>query len=843
MEKKRFVFATVFAVLAVLAVFGVVLAGCEVPTSSNLGGNNNATDISWSAAADGGTNATSTQITFTFNVAVSGLAVADITVTNGTGSATKGALSESQGGKVWELGITVGSAGSLSVNIIKTGVANKAVTVTVYKAITGIDKAALIAAISTATAAKNGVAVDTSAANVPSGTDWVTQEVMTALDTAITAANTVSQNAAATQDAVNNAVTALNTAVDTFNNAKQAGTGAESTVTKTALTNAITAANGAKSGIVVNTVAANVETGTDWVTQTVMTALESAISAANTVAQNAAANQDTVDGAVTALNGAVTTFNGAKQAGTGATVAAKNELSAAIATAGAAKEGVVVNTSAANVLVGTYWVTQAVKTTLESAIATAEAVTQNASTTQQEVTDAVAALNTAVSTFTNAKSAGTKTVGSGNGGGTGSEGGGSEPIYFSTEYTYSTGTDINPDESTETAWVLTAGEYSTVYFAVGKTASDTVTVGGADATKVTQAEKGETVDGIEATDELAVFAVDTGDLVFDGGARSFSLGDVAVALNVVPNLTGAALFKVTRATVLKTDNNPEGYDEWEPLTGAETLTRIDSRATGTADNGTPEYFEKMLDAVAWINGNAETQTEYVLRVEKGERLPRIQLGLNSVENVVLRLRGTADSAKILKHDGTNDISKGSESNLSGDARLCFFYIGRVVSNGTHFKKTLILGDNITVKGNESSSETKFYGVFRVEANATLVLEKSAVITKHLMYDEAEEFCPIFVTTATAINGDPTVNGNGKVRIEGGSITDCPLIQIDDIDKLIFFSGTEDRYYPGSFYMAKSTENNPITFSGNYKNDLFFYSSNYTLTDFTDIGLSVPAAAP
>jgi hypothetical protein len=271
------------------------------------------------------------------------------------------------------------------------------------------DKTALSAAIAAANAAKTGVVVNTDAANVPAGDTWVTQIALNALNAAIATAEGVSENAEATQAQVDAAAGDLTTATTTFNNAKQTGTKAGPAEDKTALSAAITAANAAKTDIVVNTDAANVAEGTTWVTQAVLDALNAAIGAAETVSANAEATQAQVDAATSDLTAATGTFNNAKQAGTKPGPAEdKTALTAAIAAANAAKTDVVVNTDAANVLVGTAWVTQAVLDALNTAIGAAETVSANAEATQAQADAATSALTTATGTFNNAKQAGTK---------------------------------------------------------------------------------------------------------------------------------------------------------------------------------------------------------------------------------------------------------------------------------------------------------------------------------------------------------------------------------------------------------------------------------------------------
>jgi hypothetical protein len=61
-----------------------------------------------------------------------------------------------------------------------------------------VDKATLTSAISTANTAKSGVVTDTAAANVPTGTKWVTQAAMTALTNAISMATLTKIDAAPT---------------------------------------------------------------------------------------------------------------------------------------------------------------------------------------------------------------------------------------------------------------------------------------------------------------------------------------------------------------------------------------------------------------------------------------------------------------------------------------------------------------------------------------------------------------------------------------------------------------------------------------------------------------------
>ncbi|MDR0685060.1 MAG: hypothetical protein LBF83_08020 [Spirochaetaceae bacterium] len=449
-----------------------------------------------------------------------------------------------------------------------------------------------------------------------------------------------------------------------------------------------------------------------------------------------------------------------------------------------------------------------------------------------------------VTGYKNAISGVTGDVVAENGGDDDGEGGGAKIDFLPKAYSSETAADL--DNWSESAWMLTAGEYNTAYLAVDNPSGQTITVGGADAAKVTQAESGTTVteasaDGIAVTATLAVFSVDTRDLLFEGGTRSFTLNDVAVTLNVTPDTTGAALFVVTRYTdggderTLKTSDNTGGYDEWEPLTGAETLTRVNARTGEEADTDTP-MFEKMLDAVQWVNDNAQAQTEYLLRVEKDEiDLPRIQFGLMDAANVVLRLRGCG-SPKILKHGGNaSAVSKGTSFDSPPYNMDTFFYIGSK-NNGPFIKKTLILGDNITVEGMGNVRTTIYNSLLYVHRNAMLVMENGALLTKQ--YENNAEVNRSVITVVNESSKTPAADKGGRLRIMGGSITNCIL---GASGSLIYFEAVYSRWVAGSFYMAGGDS---VTLSGNSNNNVRFGANSITLKniqEFLTDGLSLPMA--
>ena len=95
------------------------------------------TNVTFTAVQSGGASGTtdSTGIVLTFNTAVTGLTANDITISNGTGAATKGTLSGS--GTTWTIGLTsVTTQGNVTVSVGNFGTFNVttgAQTVAVYK--------------------------------------------------------------------------------------------------------------------------------------------------------------------------------------------------------------------------------------------------------------------------------------------------------------------------------------------------------------------------------------------------------------------------------------------------------------------------------------------------------------------------------------------------------------------------------------------------------------------------------------------------------------------------------------------------------------------------------------
>jgi hypothetical protein len=462
---------------------------------------------------------------------------------------------------------------------------------------------------------------------------------------------------------------------------------------------------------------------------------------------------------------------------------------------------------------------------------------------------------------------------------------------------YSSGTKFVDAEWTgqgtaDEAWTLiledVAEEQNAVYFAVYKTMAQTITVGNVagrtDAARVHQAAVEDTVleavttgDGsLTASDTLAVFTVDTADLVFDGGLLGFDAnGDpilkhrvftlevsdsggalpktVTVTLKVTPILTGAAAFKVNWPTAPATPYEPLDLAALTTA-GGFTLTRI-----GPADpnTGTPGAFDGVQAAIEYVDRNAVADTDYLIRVERDHDgvdaplLPRFYLIFFNNEknefqdNVTLRLRGYGRERVLKNNDtvssksynvtriGTDPAAIGGNSRHGG-----FFNIG-ISSIDYTCKKTFILENNITVKGIGGSTESESYlPLIKVAHNAMLVMKKGSKLTEFVGTVGNSTRYPIIIDT----NNNATTMRHGYVRIDGGSITNCQFIGMG----LLWIDAVGPRIRDNMFHMEPSTDDNPIVFENN-SNNLFIIKDTtndpnryqYDLFQYRTTGITFP----
>jgi hypothetical protein len=171
--------------------------------------------------------------------------------------------------------------------------------------------------VEAAKAALEGVAVSADGSDVAEGQAWVSAEAKAALEAALAEAEAALADPAASAEKKAGAEKALAEAQAAFTAAMGKGAKEEpaAEADKTALDTAITEAEAAKTGIMVNTAAADVPVGAQWVTQAVLDTFNAAIDRAKAAAAKAAAAQAELDEAAAALKAAAAAFDHAKQAG------------------------------------------------------------------------------------------------------------------------------------------------------------------------------------------------------------------------------------------------------------------------------------------------------------------------------------------------------------------------------------------------------------------------------------------------------------------------------------------------------------------------------------------------
>ncbi|MDR1987063.1 MAG: hypothetical protein LBP88_08870 [Treponema sp.] len=398
---------------------------------------------------------------------------------------------------------------------------------------------------------------------------------------------------------------------------------------------------------------------------------------------------------------------------------------------------------------------------------------------------------------------------------------------------------ITPHSRTSETWNLRVLERPKVYFAVHKAAGQNISVSGTHAAKVTQG----SADSSTESGALAVFTVDAGDTLFEGGSRSFTLKvaeegqadkTVTVNLTVEPNLTGVAVFKVLRDPTPVVPNGSAG-----PV-GDEILERLDAKkitADGTVitdDDENPVAADTLFDAIKWVDQNAEANTDYLIRVEAREALPRIILTCNRQRNVTLRLRGYGGEKEIScldpdQESGGNVYYNASKTDGTaggyGSSRA-FINVGEYNSAndppdwGT---LTLQLEKHITLKGFTANTNT--YSVIRVNTRHSLVMLEGSKITGYTAKSTSHDLLYIHnsqIATSFSMYRDAEISGN------------TPNAESDKAYHLILFA----REIMGNFYKERGArvinnknetndDRNYVTFRGkNYNFDISDSTKSY-----------------
>jgi hypothetical protein len=376
-----------------------------------------------------------------------------------------------------------------------------------------------------------------------------------------------------------------------------------------------------------------------------------------------------------------------------------------------------------------------------------------------------------------------------------------------------------------------------VYFTAIKKTNQTITQDGDDAGKVTVHTSG-TPDGEVAGEEMAVIAVDTRGLVFGGGKRLFAIK--------VTDKTGALLPRTINVTLeIKTRKTGAAlFDETQDEDGGETLTRVD---LGDASLATAQA------ALEYADRNIKANAKILVRVEKNEEnMHRMVLTFNNRPNITLRLQGDENGPYVLKQGNTASVYYNSSSEAFNSpiadwqtsTFTGFINVGSTIEVTPNPGKTFILGSKVTLAGLGNQSYDNASNVFelvRVYPGSTFVMEKGSLITD--FFDDVNSNKRV-ITVVSESNANKDTTKHGKLRIEGGSITNCTTYAGNELLSvppayLIRFTTRTANWGAGAFYKAPDID--PIV-AGNTDNILWIgtYASGtaYDLGEITG-ELSVP----
>lgn len=345
-------------------------------------------------------------------------------------------------------------------------------------------------------------------------------------------------------------------------------------------------------------------------------------------------------------------------------------------------------------------------------------------------------------------------------------------------------------------WELSVVEQPLVYFAVHKRPGQTITTGGTHGAQVTKAVLGATVDGSQASEILDIFTVDTGDTLFAGGSRNFTLAVrepgktenkiVTVNIRVRPRLTGIALFYVENERLTR-------------ITPENAVTYANSYYASHKEAGSfPDWGINFADvtnlatAIVWLNnyakgGNENFWTEYLVRVEKDEALVKTAIhcygGMAfpalAADYVRIRIRGYGGE-RLLTHDPKSTdnplFNKGSGSELKyltmgwGFLNVGLYNWGGSGTTGlTHI--ALHLEENITIDAGGGTDQyfpspegPDIRSMVSVAGNCSFVMEPGSRLVNYNggSHSNVARFCAVLVYN----NGCFEMNGGELADIDG-----------------------------------------------------------------------------
>jgi hypothetical protein len=220
-------------------------------------------------------------------------------------------------------------------------------------------------------------------------------------------------------------------------------------------------------------------------------------------------------------------------------------------------------------------------------------------------------------------------------------------------------------------------------------------------------------------------------------------------LNIAPPVIipeSITIFSVTRTP------NQTGEEEG-------SLRKIDAKIAG-------QPVLSLEDALKWIDQNvADGHPEYLVRVEKDEKIPQMVLACLNIKSVLIRLRGYNQEWKITHDGSTRYYANGTPT--TRDALI-------TIGFGNYFSDiTLQLEQYITIDGEDIPANNTRRGMVTLTPGRTLIMKSGSKITG---YNHGTGTLVTFnVIYALVDNQSPPVNV-GKFILDGGAITGNKVIK-------------------------------------------------------------------
>jgi hypothetical protein len=304
-----------------------------------------------------------------------------------------------------------------------------------------------------------------------------------------------------------------------------------------------------------------------------------------------------------------------------------------------------------------------------------------------------------------------------------------------------------------------------------------------------------TTHGVPDSQATLTFAPITFDLVVS--EEDYDSKTVSVTINVEPDLTGVAVFKV------------EGTE------GNERLARVPNLPKWKSNAGDEEI--RLIDAIAWVDTN-NTGGEWLIRVESSEQIPKTIISCRAEgADTEIRLRGYGEGEKAISHNGITDNDSNryynatylASPNYRSDREGIINLFSITNRYDTHGVLALALEDKVTIMGegyDSTPSAEEYYRLIEVgRYKCVFIMRAGSRLTGHnRSLATSSLYSVVYVVYQEFYNNQFR---SGKFMLEGGSI---------DHNK---FAWSEYLYTQGSTIVGLTTSNNGDI----YAESMFFWT--------------------